>query len=207
MKKTAALLLSIVLALSLSAGIKAGIISTLDSTGLPRWLIVIIISALPVFELRGGIPIAVNVYDMSIYTAFILAFIGNIIPVIPILLFLRAMYRFFERWKYTKQFFDSIFERTRSRSEQIEKYKMIGLISFVAIPLPITGAWTGSIAAVLFNIRFRDAVVSIIIGVIIAGIIVTTLSVMGIWGAVIAGAVLLVIAISSLMKSRLQEDR
>jgi uncharacterized membrane protein len=77
----------------------------------------------------------------------------------------------------------------------IEKYERVGLVLFVAIPLPITGAWTGSIAAVLLGMSFKKAILSIFLGVLIAGVIVTCLTLLGWAGAIIAGFVLCVLAI------------
>ena len=93
-----------------------------------------------------------------------------------------------------------LFEHTRRRGRIIGKYRRIGLVLFVAIPLPVTGAWTGSLAAVLFGMKFKHAFLSIFIGVFIAGVIVTCLSLLGWVGAVIAGVVLSVLAISGLWK-------
>jgi uncharacterized membrane protein len=109
------------------------------------------------------------------YYAFFLAVIGNMLPVPFILLFLEAITRLLSRVAVFKRFFNWLFERTMRRGKIVQKYKRIGLILFVAIPLPITGAWTGSLAAVLFGIKFKQAFISILIGVLIAGIIVTCL--------------------------------
>ncbi len=203
MKKIIIVCLLICISLMLFADIKANIINYLEYRNIPKWLIVVLISMLPIFELRGGIPIAINLFDMNIFLSYGLAVLGNMIPVIPILIFLNKIYKLFSKWKFTKKLFDSFFKRTKSKSEQIEKYKMLGLIAFVAIPLPITGAWTGSVAAVLFNIELKHSILSILAGVLIAGVIVTLLSVMGFWGALIAGTVLIISAIISIMKSRI----
>lgn len=203
MKKTIILLLFICLFLVIFADTKSGIIEFFEQRNMPHWLIVMLISMLPIFELRGGIPIAINIFNMGVLEAYFLCVIGNMIPVIPILLLLEKLYAVFSKWKFTKKLFDAFFERTKSRSKQVEKYKMLGLIAFVAIPLPITGAWTGAAAAVLFNIRLGHAVISIAIGVLIAGIIVTLLSITGILGAIIAGTALMLSIIYPLLKSRL----
>ena len=147
--------------------------------GFAKELVVLITSALPILELRGGIPVAIGLFDFSWYYALLLAVIGNLLPVPFILLFLNSATRVLSRVKLFDRFLTWLFERTRRRGSIIEKYKRIGLILFVAIPLPITGAWTGSLAAVLFGLQFRHAVFSIIIGVLIAGAIVTCLSLSG----------------------------
>ncbi|MEN8614688.1 small multi-drug export protein [Dehalogenimonas sp. THU2] len=158
--------------------------------GLPPALVVIIIAALPVVELRGAVPVAINVLDIPWYNAFLLAVIGNMLPVPFILRLLNWAVCTLGKFSMFRRFFDWLFNRTRSRSGFIERYKKFGLTLFVAIPLPMTGAWTGSIAAVLMGIPFGDAMRHIFLGVLIAGIIVTALSVMGWWGALTAGAAL-----------------
>jgi len=148
--------------------------------GLPGELVVIITSALPILELRGGIPVAMTLFGFSWYHALILSIIGNILPVPFTLLFLNAISGFLSKVPVFERMLNWLFARTRRRGRLIKKYERIGLVLFVAIPLPVTGAWTGSLAAVLFGIRFRQAFLSILIGVIIAGIIVTCLSYFGI---------------------------
>ena len=147
--------------------------------GISKELVVIITSALPFLELRGGIPVAMILFDFPWYYAFLLAVIGNLLPVPFILFFLDSITRFLSKVKLFDRFLKWLFERTRRRGRFIERYKRIGLVLFVAIPLPVTGAWTGSLAAVLFGLKFRHAFVSILAGVLIAGVIVTCLSQFG----------------------------
>ncbi|MFC2070061.1 COG2426 family protein [Chloroflexota bacterium] len=147
--------------------------------GLSRELVVLIVSALPIFELRGGIPVAMGMFHFSWYYAFLLAVIGNLIPVPFLLLFFNTFYRLLGRIGFIRRYFDWILERTRQRGKMVEKYERIGLMLFVAIPLPVTGAWTGSLAAIIFGIRFKYAFLSILAGVLIAGAIVTCLSYFG----------------------------
>ena len=99
------------------ADVKTNIIDYLEYNNIPKWLIVILISMLPIFELRGGIPVAINLFDMNIFLSYGLAVLGNMIPVIPILIFLKKIYKLFSKWKFTKKLFDSFFERTRSKSD------------------------------------------------------------------------------------------
>ena len=136
---------------------------------------ILIVAALPIAELRLAIPWAIEVLNTPWYYALLIAIIGNILPVPFILFFLEAAVRLLSRVTVFERFFNWLFERTRRRGKIIQKYKRIGLILFVAIPLPVTGAWTGSLAAVLFGIKPKQAFISISIGVIIAGIIVTSL--------------------------------
>ena len=153
---------------------------------IPHWAATIIIGMLPVSELRGAIPFAmapveVGGYGMSAPEAYILAVFGNMIPVIPLLLFLEPVSDFLRRWRIFDTFFTWLFTRThRNHSERFEKYGTLALTIFVAIPLPVTGAWTGCAAAFVFGVKFRHALLAIFAGVLIAGVIVTVLTLTGI---------------------------
>ncbi len=169
--------------------------------GFSKELAVLIISALPVVELRLALPVAIIGREMPWYYALLLAIIGNLVPVPFILLFLEAITRWLSRIDFFNRALTWLFERTRRQGRIVERYQRIGLVLFVAIPLPVTGAWTGSLAAVLFGLRFKHAFLSISIGVFIAGIIVTCLSLLGWAGAVIAGIGLAGLAVSGLWKA------
>jgi len=171
------------------------IIERLLNIGFTKELVIIIISALPIIELRGALPIAINLFNIPWYWALLLAITGNILPVPILLLFLDSIAKILSRIYVGKKFVDWVFERTRRRGKIIERYERIGLMLFVAIPLPFTGAWTGSIAAFLMGQKFIYSFLSILCGVIIAGVIVTTLCLLGWIGAIIAGIGLLIIAI------------
>ena len=170
--------------------------------GFSRELVVLVISALPIIELRGALPVAINLFHLPWHYSLPLAIIGNMVPVPIILLFLDAVTRILSKIGIFEKALDWLFERTRRRGKIIERYKLIGLTLFVAIPLPFTGAWTGSLAAVLLGISFKHAFLSILIGVVIAGAIVTCLSLLGWTGAIIAGSVLGCIAIISFWRAR-----
>jgi uncharacterized membrane protein len=168
------------------------------SLGFSKELVVLIIAALPIVELRGALPVAINLFHFSWYYAFLLAIIGNLLPVPFILLFLDAASRRLSKVAFLERILKWLFEHIRRRGKIIEKYERIGLMLFVAVPLPVTGAWTGSVAAVLFGLKFKHALLSIFVGILIAGIIVTCLSLLGWVGAIIAGIGLVCLAISSL---------
>ena len=143
----------------------------------PPELVTVLVAAMPVSELRGSIPLALGVFHFSVEKAFFLSIIGNLIPIIPLLLFLESVSKWLSmRFNWAEKFFSWLFARTRRRSKLVEKYGAVGLIFFVAIPLPVTGAWTGCVAAFLFGIRRRWAAFSIANGVLIAGVIVTLVS-------------------------------
>ncbi len=171
------------------------------SLGFSKEVVVLLIAALPVFELRGALPVAINLFHLPWYYAFLLAFVGNLLPVPLILLLLDTVTKLLSKIGFLNRMLNWLFERTRRRGRIVERYKRIGLTLFVAIPLPVTGAWTGSLVAVLFGLRFRHAFLSILIGVFIAGIIVTCLSLLGWVGAVIAGVGLSSLAVFSLWRA------
>jgi len=151
----------------------------LFSLDLSDVLIVLGLAASPISELRGAIPVAIIQFDFPWYYAFPLAVVGNLLPVPFILLFLDSVSRLLSKVGFFNRMINWLFERTRRRGKIIERYERIGLILFVAIPLPITGAWTGSIAAVLLGLKFKHALLSIFIGILIAGVIVTCATLLG----------------------------
>jgi uncharacterized membrane protein len=137
------------------------------------------IGASPISELRGAIPIAISVYDFPWYYAFLFGVIGNLLPVPFILLFLDAIIPILCKIRFLDRLIQWFLGRTRRRGKLVERYERIGLTLFVAIPLPITGAWTGSILAEILGIRFKHAIISITAGVLIAGVIVTCATQLG----------------------------
>lgn len=155
-----------------------GFLDSLLDSGLSKELIVILVAALPVVELRGAIPLAINVFNLPWYYALMLAIVGNLIPVPLILLFLGAVSRCLGKIGIFRRWFNWLEESTRRRGKVVERYKHIGLALFVAVPLPITGAWTGSLAATIFEVKFKQALLFIFIGICIAGGIVTGISVL-----------------------------
>ncbi len=141
-------------------------------------LIVLLTSMLPISELRGAIPLAVGVYNMSVAVAFFWAVLGNIIPVIFILWFLKAVSRFLShRIYFFNRFFNWLFERTRQKhTHKFDRWRNLALVILVAIPLPFTGAWTGALAAFVFGVPIKKAFPLIVVGILIAGVIVSCLT-------------------------------
>ena len=142
-------------------------------------LTVLGLAASPISELRGAIPVAIIRFDFPWYYAFLISIIGNILPVPFILLFLDSVSKLLSKVELFNRILAWLFERTRRRGKIIERYERIGLMLFVAIPLPVTGAWTGSLAAVLFGLKFKHAFISIFAGILIAGVIVTCATMLG----------------------------
>lgn len=138
----------------------------------------IIIAMIPIAELRGSIPAALAM-GLSPLKAFVLSIIGNSIFIVPVLFLLEPVSNMLMRFKPWKRFFEWIFEKTKQKGDLIQKYEALGLMLFVAVPLPMTGAWSGCIAASLFRIKFRYAAPTIFLGVVIAGIIVLSVCLFG----------------------------
>lgn len=145
---------------------------------MPGEVVMMLLSALPLTELRASIPVAYTVmadtWCWPWWKIYLLAVAGNMLPVPFVLILLGPVSRWLSRWKPFERFFNWLFERTRKRAgAHVEKYRAMGLAVFVAIPLPVTGAWTGSVAAFVFGIPKKLALPSILLGVITAGAIIT----------------------------------
>lgn len=141
--------------------------------------ITFVLASLPISELRGALPYALLIGKIPLAQAYLLSVAGNMLPIPFILFFLEPCSKFVSRWPIGKRFVEWVFARTRARSETVRKYETLGLILFVAIPLPVTGAWTGSVAAFLFGIRKLPAFGAILCGVMIAGVVVSVLTLTG----------------------------
>ncbi len=173
----------------------------LVAKGFTPELAVFLTSMLPIIELRGALPMAINLFHIAWPKAFLISFIGNLVPVPLILWLLGPIVSFLSKIKPLNSFFRWLFERTRRKGNKvIEKYEEIGLLAFVAIPLPGTGAWTGALIAFLFGLDFKKSFIVITIGVFIAGIIVTCLCILGWLGALIAGIGFILLAILGFWK-------
>jgi len=136
-------------------------------------LLVITAASLPYLELRGAIPLAWRL-GLSPWEAYILSVFGNMVPVVPIMLLIDPLSRWLPRFRIFDRFFEGLFIRCRRHQEEIKKYGYWGLAVFVAIPLPMTGAWSGAVIAFLMGLRKRHALIAIFAGVLVAGLIVLT---------------------------------
>jgi len=142
-------------------------------------IIILLTSMLPFTELRATIPLALTFYNMPVWSAFVFSVLGNLIPVIFIILILDLLVNKFLIHKIYifNRFFSWLFEKTRQRhSQKFDRWKNFALIVLVAIPLPFTGAWTGALAAFVFGIPIKKSFPLIALGVVIAGIIVTAIT-------------------------------
>jgi len=170
----------------------------LQEKGLSSPAAVAAISTLPIVELRGAVPVGIVAFKMPWWQVYLIAVAGNMIPIPFILLLFGPLSRLCMKVEPGRKFFEWLFARTRKRSASIEKYEALGLTIFVAIPLPMTGGWTGAMAAFLMGIPFWKSMLYILLGVMIAGVIMTALSLLGWVGAAIAGTVLIGLAVAAL---------
>ena len=138
-------------------------------------LIVFIISLMPILELRGGL-IAAALLGLDIVPAFIICLIGNILPLPFILLFITKIFEWMRKWPKLKKLVDKIEKKAMSKKDKIEKAEFLGLLLFVGIPLPGTGGWTGTLIAALLNMDKKKAIIAILLGVLLASVIVGSLS-------------------------------
>jgi len=141
---------------------------------------IFIISMAPVTELRFSIPYGILLKSMAISDVVLLSIIGNIIIGIVILYIIGPLMRFFRRFSFLKKIIDYIFHRTLNKGKIVERIKFWGLVIFVGIPLPLTGVWTGALAAYLFGIPTKRSVIAIIIGVLLSATIVTSITLISI---------------------------
>lgn len=137
-------------------------------------LTIFLFAMAPISELRVAIPLGILVYNLPIWFVFIIVIIGNLIPTFLILWYLETVSNFLrKRSSFFEKFFSWLFEYTRKKHhKKIEKYAVWALLPFVAVPLPFTGAWSGSLIAFVFGIEKNKAFVIISLGVLAAGIIV-----------------------------------
>jgi len=180
LKKILLILLIVILSQPLFCNTTADkTVAWLKAKGVAPELIVVIISMIPVVELRGSIPVAILLFNIPWLEAAVLSIIGNMIPVPFLLLLIDWFFGLISKVKPGRKFTEWLFTRTRRKGKSIEKYEEIGLAIFVGIPLPGTGGWTGALAANIFGLRFWRSMLFIFLGVIMAAIIVTALSLMG----------------------------
>lgn len=145
----------------------------LRQTHYGQMLITFFVAMTPVVELRGAIPVGVAM-GLSHLDALLVSIVGNMVPVPFIILFIRAIFRWLsEKSEAIKSLVSRIETHAEGKWEKVNRFKLIGLIILVAIPLPGTGAWTGALVAAVMDLRLKKAIPAILIGVIIAGILVS----------------------------------
>ena len=144
-------------------------------SGLDKNVVVFLISMFPLLELRGGM-IAAAVFKMPYLQAMVLCLLGNMLPMPFILLFITKIFDALKKTKLFKPMVQKIENKAMGKSDKIQKYEFLGILLFVGIPLPGTGAWTGSLIAVLFGMKPKKSLLFIFLGVLTAGLIMSLLS-------------------------------
>ncbi len=146
---------------------------------LKKYLIVFFVSMVPLIELRGAIPYAIG-YDLPVLPSYIIAIIGNMLPVPIIYLFARRILEFGQDKKYIGKFFTWCLKKGEAGGKKLQESAGKGLywalFIFVGIPLPGTGAWTGTLAASILDMDFKKSIIAVMGGVILAGIIMGIIS-------------------------------
>ncbi len=151
------------------------IVSFLEQYHLSPELIAFFVSMLPIIELRGGIPIA-SFFGIPLLKAYIICFAGNILPIPFILLFVKHFFALCKKFSLTAPLVNALEQRALRKSDSVQKQQMLGLLAFVAIPLPGTGGWTGALIASLLNMPVKKSFFTIALGVLCAGIIMLIVS-------------------------------
>lgn len=145
--------------------------------------VIFIISLMPILELRGGL-LAASLLQVPITTAIPICIVGNILPIPFLLLFIRQVFKWLKQVKIFRRPIEHLEERALSKSGRIQQYEFLGLVLFVGIPLPGTGAWTGSLIASLLNVDIKKASGAMLLGIFIATVIMSIVS-YGLLGALI----------------------
>ncbi len=147
-----------------------GIFGGLTTSVFGKYAMIFIISLMPILELRGGL-IAASLMDMPMWRAFLVCLIANIL-VIPLVLFLmESIMNLLSKWKPLGKLINWFKEKTLKKKSTIEKYGYLGIMLFVAVPLPGSGAWTGCLLAILLGLDKKKSFLAALLGVFIAGII------------------------------------
>lgn len=138
-------------------------------------IIVFIISLMPILELRGGL-LAAKLLGVPLLTAIPICVVGNIIPIPFILLFIRKIFAWMKNFKIFRPMIEKLEKKAMSKSDRVTKMEFWGLALFVGIPLPGTGAWTGSLIAALLEMDIKKAVIAELVGIVIATVIMSIVS-------------------------------
>ena len=143
--------------------------------GIPDWISLIAISVLPIIELRGGI-IAAKLMGVAFLRAFPICIIGNILPIPFVLLLLDKIFALLRKFKFTSKFMAFLDRKVEKNRDKVERYGWLGLLLFVGIPLPGTGAWTGALIANALKMPIKKSLPTIFLGVICAAIVMSVIS-------------------------------
>ena len=152
------------------------ILNWLTTSGGGKFCFTVLVSMIPVVELRGGIPFGVSL-GLSVPAAYLAAVIGNLLPIPFIIVYIRRVFRWLRKsLPRLDRMVDALERKAHLKGRIITRYKYLGLTLFVAIPLPGTGAWTGALAAAFMDMPLRRAMPAVILGVLTAGVVISVLT-------------------------------
>lgn len=152
------------------------IVDYLEGVGLSGEIIVVIVSMLPIFELRGGIPLGVFVFKLGIWKSVFYSLLGNLIIIIPVVYLLEPVSEWLSGFRGGNNIVEKLRNRALAKSDLVKKLEYVGLMFFVSIPLPGSGAWTGSLLYFFLKLEKKKSLAAITAGVIIASIAVGILT-------------------------------
>lgn len=138
-----------------------------------KLLKVFLLSAVPIVEQRGAIPLGINVYDLNPALVFLVSFLGSMLPAPFILLLFNKIFEWMKKYKFFSKINEFIEKKIEKNSAKLQKYEEIGLITFIAIPLPTTGVWTGSAVAAFLKLNFKKSMFCAAVGALISAFILT----------------------------------
>ena len=138
-----------------------------------NYLKVMILSAVPIVEQRGAIPMGIFLYNFDPPVVFLISLLGSLLPVPFILLLFNSIFKWMENIKFLNKFYNFVDSKVRKGTGKVLKYEKIGLILFVAIPLPTTGLWTGSAIAAFLGFDFKKSLLYVFLGGLISAVIIT----------------------------------
>ncbi len=142
-----------------------------------NWLTVLLLAAVPLIEQKGAIPLGIYKYDINPLAVFLLSFIGSLLPVPFVLIFFNKIFKWLGKYKHFSGIYNLIDRKITKNKSKFEKFEEIALITFIAIPLPTTGVWTGTAIAAFLKLDFKKSVMCAVIGSFICGLIITGVSI------------------------------
>ncbi|KAL7149020.1 hypothetical protein ABFS83_05G011900 [Erythranthe nasuta] len=177
-----------------ASGFGVRVANALRRSGWPDEAVVFALATLPVIELRGAIPVGYWL-QLKPLTLTLLSVLGNMVPVPFIILYLKRFAKFLAGKNETaSRFLNILFERAKEKADPVEEFRWLGLMLFVAVPFPGTGAWTGAIVASILDMPFWPAVTANFVGVVLAGLLVNLLVNLGLKYAIFTGLILFVVS-------------
>lgn len=182
-------------------GIGIRIANKFKSFGINPYAVILIISMIPIVELRGAIPIGILAFGLDWFPVVLFSIVGNMIPIFFVLFIFKYVEKLLRRFQVFDKFFDKLFKRTIAKSKSVEEFQELGLAFFVAVPLPVTGAWTGSLIAYLLKLSYPKSIFFIFFGVVCAGAIVSVITYFKMKGLIIAISVLVIITLFGALKA------